>query len=157
MSKGLRKSSKCYFQHPMYKGTEKCFLFVIYLLRISLDFKGSLNLCVCVCVCVCVCLCVSVSLCVYPGQNYVCIGGGKSSQFRIIWESAGLYLIVVISEIRKILTFWHTHWTAHLMTKHFVIMKIDTCQTLFKSILIFRPATFSNPLGVQSKSSFRKT
>ena len=82
MSKGLRKSSKCYFQHLMYKGKEKCFLFVIYLLRISLDFKGSLNWCVCVCVFVC--LCVSVSLCVYPVQNCVCIGGGKSSQFRVI-------------------------------------------------------------------------
>ena len=106
MSKDLRKSSKCYFQHPMCNGTEKCFLFVIYLLRISLDFKGSLNWCVCLCVLVCVLVCVCV--CVCPVRNCVCMGGGKSSQLRAIWESAGLYQIVVISEIRKILTFWNT-------------------------------------------------
>ena len=53
----------------MCKGTEKCFLFVIYLLRISLDFKGSLNWFVCLCVFVCVCVCVSCKeLCVEVGR-----------------------------------------------------------------------------------------
>ena len=75
MRKDLRKSSKCYFQYPMHKGTEKYFLFVIYRLRISLHFKPSLNWCVCLCVfvCVCVCLCVSVYVSVCVSCKELCV------------------------------------------------------------------------------------